>query len=329
MATFKKFFDIDGFTEQLGKSVAPVYLIYGKDAYLRELALKRIKDKVLSAPELNLNVFDGEYCRQHPDELVSALMQYPFMSEKRVVLVREYNPTLTDLKNKGISGYFNNPPDSSVLVIVNRAASRQLSGLPNITEVPCDEAGQDSIVRYIKASLKNAGLSVSDADARVIIGYCKSEMTRISGEVKKLAAYCYGAGEVKRADIDALVNKDSDYRIYEFTDMVVRKNNDRAYEIMNELLADDADYQRLFTSLYYHFRRLFFSLISDGNAAALSEFLDVKEFAVTKYREQAAAFGPKRLKEIMDMFVRLDTGYKTGRISILQAVTLCMGKIMQ
>ena len=103
----------------LASGASPVYLIEGEDAYLREVAVKILKDKYLTSPELNLNIFEGAYVKSSPDEMVDALMQYPFMSEKRVIIVRDYNPSATDLKNKSLVNYFANPVETSLLIIVN------------------------------------------------------------------------------------------------------------------------------------------------------------------------------------------------------------------
>lgn len=319
----------DELRSSLEKNIAPIYLIEGEDAYLRESAVKIIENKVLTAPELNLNVFDGSEVRQKPDDMVSALMQYPFMSEKRVVLVRDYTPTALDLKNKALSAYFEKPADTSVLIIVNSSACAALSKFKSVVKVDCKKAELKDIVRYIQLILKKDKLIITTKNAELIAEYCKFEMTRIAGEVDKLAAYCYGRSEVTKEDIDNLVNKDSDYKIYEFTDRVAHKDNTKAYEMMNDLLGESTDIQKLFTALYYHFRKLFFCSISNKPIAELAEQLGMKEYPTRKSVEQASSFGAKKLKGIVDMFARFDSDFKVGKISIDRAMTICMGKILQ
>ena len=82
----------------LFSSVERIYLVSGEDAFFVSYALKLICDKCLSEPDLNLTVFDGQEVKGNPDKLISALVSYPFMSEKRVVAVKEYYPLAADIK---------------------------------------------------------------------------------------------------------------------------------------------------------------------------------------------------------------------------------------
>ena len=72
--------------------VERIYLVTGDDAFFVAHSVKLICDKCLSQPELNLTNFDGQDVKGNPDKLISALVSYPFMSEKRVVIVKEYYP---------------------------------------------------------------------------------------------------------------------------------------------------------------------------------------------------------------------------------------------
>ena len=87
----------------LSENLFPIYLVEGEDAYFRELAIKTLQNKFLSNPDLNLNTFEGSEVKADPSAMIEALLQYPFMSEKRVIIVREYLPSATDLKNKQLA----------------------------------------------------------------------------------------------------------------------------------------------------------------------------------------------------------------------------------
>lgn len=314
----------------LSKGVAPVYLVEGEDAYLRELAVKTLQQKCLSSPELNLNTFEGSYVKSDPEEMISALMQYPFMSEKRVIIVRDYNPSATDLKNKAVDGYFKNPVETSLLIIVNSNPCEQLKKYESVCVVDCGKADLSVIVKYIQVTLKRNNLIITTKNAEVLADYCRMEMTKVSGEVEKLIAYCHGNAEVTLEDIEQMVCKENDYQVYEFTEQVARKSNDKAYAILADMLSKSNDHQKIFTSLYYHFRRLFYcSVAGDKPRSVLAKELGVKEWALKKAFEQCKKFTPKKLKQTMDMFAQYDGDFKSGKISIVSALDLAVAKIME
>ena len=62
----------------------------------------------------------------------------------------------------------------------------------------------------------------------------------------------------------------------------------------------------------------------------LSKELGVKsEYALKKLMEQSKRFTPKKLKQAIDMFVKYDADFKSGKITIVSALNLAMGKIME
>lgn len=321
---------IEDLKSSLANTIAPVYLIEGEDAYLREVAVKTLQEKCLTSPELNLNTFEGSFAKSNLEEMVGALMQYPFMSEKRVVLVRDYNPSATDLKNKAILQYLQEPVDTSLLIIVNSTPCDTLKKFDCVTVVDCGKASKAVIVKYVQGMLKRNNLIITTKNAELLADFCRMEMTKISGETEKLIAYCHGNAEVTAQDIETLVTKENDYQVYELTEQVARKNNSGAYAILSDMLSKSNDHQRIFAALYYHFRKLFYCSVSSKSQSVLAKELGVRnEYALQKLSEQSRRFTPKKLKQTVDMFAKYDADFKSGKITIVSALNLAMGKIME
>lgn len=145
-------------------------------------------------------------------------------------------------------------------------------------------------------------------------------MTRINGETEKLISYALGKSQITEADVDALCVKETDYKLYEVVDFIASRRYDRAYESFTEMLDSAGDGQKLFVSLYYHFRKLFYVSVSNESDKALSEYLGIKEFAVKKAREQARRFSPKRLKAVTDKLEKEDADFKQGKLEAQSAI---------
>lgn len=320
---------IEQLKSSLSGGVAPVYLIEGEDSYFCDLAVKTIQNKCITSPELNLSVYSGADVIKNQSEITFSLMQYPFMSEKRMVIVRDFLPQARDLKGGELDKYLNAPSDTGVLLIVNTETNDVLKKYEKVTVVDCKKADMAVLIKYIQVTLKRENLIITTKNAQMLAEFCKMEMTRISGEVEKLCAYCYGNAEVTEEDIVTLVSKETDYQIYEMTENVAKRRYDKAYEILADMQSKSNDTQRIFSALYYYFRRLFFCAVSKKSAAQLAKDFGVKEYAIVKSTEQAKKFTPKKLKEIVDMFTFYDENFKCGNISIDAALTLSVGKIME
>ena len=66
-----------------------VFLLEGEDAYFREKGIETIVDKFVTVKELDYNVINGDTLNGDFGSIVSNLLTPPFISDKRVVLVRE------------------------------------------------------------------------------------------------------------------------------------------------------------------------------------------------------------------------------------------------
>ena len=299
------------------EKVEPIYLVCGEDAFFVERSLKLICDACLKMPEINFTRFENTIVKENFDKLNSALMSFPFMSEKRVVLIKEFYPSAAEISL--IEPYFKKPVESTVFVICNVSKSDQLKKLPNVTFVDCSKGDEALVNAWIRNEIKINGLTVTDGAVRKINSYCLSDMTRINGEVSKLVAY-KGSGEINEDDVENLCVKETDYRLYEIVEFIAAKNYDKAYAAFADMIDVSGDGQKLFTSLYYYFRRLLYSSVSNASDADIAAALKVKEFAVTMSRRQAKSFSAVRLKSIVDRLAELDYSFKSGKIEQSSAV---------
>ena len=94
--------------------VASVYLLFGAEKYLRDLAAKAIAEKVLrDAPLREFN--EAEFSLNDADvqHALAAAEQLPMMSPRRVVRVTEINK-LKDSDEDALARYLARPAETSV-----------------------------------------------------------------------------------------------------------------------------------------------------------------------------------------------------------------------
>lgn len=302
----------------LAERVEPIYLVTGEDAFFLSHSVKLIIGDRVTNPALNLSNFDGSEIKGNIDKLLAALVSYPFMSDKRVVVVKEYYPNAQDLK--ALSGYFENPCETTILIFCNSASSDNIAKQKNVTTVDCSKGDLLLLSGWISNRAKSVGLTVSNLAVNKIIDYCCYDMTRINGETEKLISYALGKKQITEEDVDAVCVKETDYKLYEVVDFIASRRYDRAYESFTEMLDSAGDGQKLFVSLYYHFRKLFYVSVSNDSDKTLSEYLGIKEYAVKKAREQARRFSPKRLKAVTDKLAEEDADFKQGKLEAQSAI---------
>ena len=145
-------------------------------------------------------------------------------------------------------------------------------------------------------------------------------MTKINGEIEKLVAYALSSGEITESDVEALCVKETEYQLYEVVEFISAKKYENAYTCLMEMMSSSGDGQKLFVSLYYHYRRMLYSALSQESDAEVAKYLKVKEFAVKMARRQAKAYSLKRLKQIVDSLSSYDEKFKQGYVEQGSAV---------
>ncbi len=301
-----------------------IYLLEGEDAYFRLNGEEMIKKAFLEMPELNYTVFEGENLKGSAlSELVAAVKNYPFMAEKRIIKVTDLYPSESEFETY-LKPLFDDFPPTSVLIIVNVGGKRgvDLKRKKAVTFVDCSKAEPETVARWVYITLKRAGIVCSVASSENIAAYCLYNMSRVSVEVQKLIDY-KGQGELTQAEIDELVYKDADYRIYEMTNAVARRDFTKYCAVSADLRSKGFDEISVLNGLFSYFRNLLSALsspLSDGKYAAEN---GMKEYAVKKTREQASQIGANNLKNYVNLFYKSIADVKCGVITPLSALQIC------
>lgn len=305
-----------------------IYLLEGEDAYFRMKGEEMILSAFLSMPELNYTVFDGETLKGGAlTSLTSALESFPFMAEKRIIKVTGLYPSESEYEHY-LKNTFENFPSTTILIIVNAESKKgvDLKRKHSVTYVDCGKADEETVTKWVFLTLKRAGIAASVDLCALVARYCLCNMSRVALETEKIIDY-KGSGELTRDDVEALVYKEADYRIYEMTNAVARRDFDKFLSIQSELCRKNGDETTLLSGLFSYFKNLLTIISSDMSEAELAKLLKMKEYGVKKSREQARAIGYGKLKKYVAYVYSAVSDIKCGSVSPSVALEKVNNKI--
>ncbi|MBO7344607.1 MAG: DNA polymerase III subunit delta [Clostridia bacterium] len=302
----------------------PVYLFEGEDAFFRERGLALLKNEYLSEPELNLVVLNPD-CTV--DGLVTSLNGYPFMSRKRITVIREFYPKQDFFKN-GFKDYLENPSDCSLLVILNEKPSESLKKFDSVCVVDCSKADVSLLVKWIKAECNKNLVDIQAETAKMLADYCSLDMTRVENETTKLCFYVGENATITSQDVEQMVSRDQEHKIYEMTDFIANKRFDKALAVINDMLGKGESSQMIIVSVYNYFRKLLHASISGLELKELSSALGMGEYPTKKVMQQASKFKKRALKSAVDALTDADFRVKSGKNETDAMMWLTVFKIM-
>ena len=323
-----KYIDFKKFTDENGAQ--SIYLFEGEEAYFREKGEMLLKNRFLQEPTLDYISFDGAALKGDKlSEIVDALNAFPFMSERRIVRVNEFYPTDKEYETY-LKGTFENPPTSGMLLIINCAKPKTggavLSKKPNVTHIDCGKSDEETIKKWIHLTCKREGVYADGVTCGRLAAYCNLDMARIAKETEKLLSYCEAEKIQRLSDeiVDSLVYPDAEYKLYELTNALARKNYGAFMKILNELAVKGYNELSLMSSLASYFKGLYEISCMKGSDAEIGAALGIKEYAAKKNREQAAKFQKGELLRVYSDVYQAISDVKCGVMtppSALKTVT--------
>lgn len=314
-----KYVDFRKFTDENG--AMPVYLFEGEERYFHEKGEALLRSKFVSEPTLDYASFDGGAIKgERIKELIDAASCFPFVSEKRMVKVTEFYPTEKDFE-RYLKEFFQNPPKDTILLIVNggkgKAGTAALSKAKGVTFVDCSRSDEETIKKWIFLTAKRAGVYADGMTCALLAAYCAYDMARVAKETEKLLLVCEATGAQRLTDelVEEHVAPENEYKNYELTNAVSRKNYGEFVKIMQEFTVKSSDFLAVLSMLAAHFRALYEVSAARGSDKEVASALGMREFAVKKNREQAAKFSREQLYRYYQRLYRTISALKCGELT--------------
>jgi DNA polymerase III subunit delta len=98
--------------------IRPLYLLFGQESYLRDLAARAIGDAALKdAPLRDFNEASFNLTNTDVQQAIASAEQLPMMAARRVVQVRDFGK-LREADEDALARYLARPVESSVVIFV-------------------------------------------------------------------------------------------------------------------------------------------------------------------------------------------------------------------
>ncbi len=307
--------------------LSPVYLFTGPEEYVKREALDALRQKLLppGLETLNDATLEGVTAQQITD----ACETMPMMCERRIVTVRDWAPLLPakskneDAETAWMQKWLENPPASCVLVFYMRQEQdgrKKMSGLlkKKATVVNFDLLTDAELSRWCARKLKPLGKRIEPAALNTLTYMAGRELTRLDGELDKLAAYL---GEERDAitedDVKAIVSASLEYNVFELLNSLLAGDMKKGQQTVNSLLQGGQTSVGLLAMLTRQLRQLAHmkcALDAGETVQAVQDRLKLHPYAAKQTARQCARLSTDWLTGLYERCVEDDYAVKSGRL---------------
>ena len=309
-----------------------IYLFYGKETYLLENAVKKIKK---SFGELILGINYIQINETNIENLISDIETPAFGYNKKLIIVKNAGlfkkdkkgmpKGKLDLSNK-IAKYIEENAkqleETIVLIFIEEDITKNdlLKEIEKNGEV-CnfEKLKPIEIKKRIKNICNMYEVEIDDKTLQTFIETCGTNMQVLINEIRKLIEYAGKGGKITEEAIEKLATKEFDSVIFDLTDNLGKRNIRAALEILKELIYNKEPVQKILITLYNHFKKIYLTKLALEYRKDVLETLKLKPnqtFLVSKYKKQAEYFKTNELRNILIELIELDKNYKIGLIDI-------------
>ncbi|WP_462412277.1 DNA polymerase III subunit delta [Neobacillus sp. Marseille-QA0830] len=307
---------------------APIYLLYGTEAYLIHETKQLIINRLLTEDERDFN-FSAYDLEETPIELaIEDAETFPFFGDRKVIFL--HNPVfLTAEKSKGkvehnltrFEEYLSKPAPFTVMVISapyekldeRKKLTKELKRQGEVLEAK--KLSEHELKNWIQDAAKTKG-KVFEADAvDQLLALVGTNMFMISSEIEKLSLYAAEETKIDRNLVEKLAARSLEQNIFTLIEKVVQRKLDEALRIYYDLLKQNEEPIKILALLAGQFRLIYQvkELSRRGyGQQQIAGLLKTHPFRVKLALGQAGRFTDEELANLMELLAEADYQMKTG-----------------
>ena len=317
-----------------------VYLFAGPEELNKREALAALRRKLLPAGLEQLNDATLEGCGAR--DIIAAAETLPLMCDRRIVVVRDWGP-LTSGKSRNeeadvaaILEWIKDAPDTCVLVFYmtveidgRKKLSAALTKMPGYVDF--GHLNDAQLAKWCTQHLRKEGKRISSDALSELCMMAGQDLIRLSGELKKLAAFTGDAEEIGVEDVRAVVSPSPEFSVFMILDHLLEGRLKEATEVVNAELRNGSDpvgLIALFSSQLRIDAHIKYAMEASGNIPRLLKTLGVNDYRYRRIRQRIQSIPAESLKERYLHCVDADYAIKSGRLQSRAALDMLMLKIV-
>lgn len=318
--------------QNLDKSI---YLVFGEEEFLKNRIQKDFIDVVVpkGMEMMNLDIFEDK--NTNVSNIIDAVTTMPFMSEKRLVIVKNSGLFVEGRKNdtEAMLNYLKDIPDTSVFLFIEKKVDKRQKLFKSILKDGIvDELKQlsnNELISWVLSIFKDNKVRISKDSVTYLIRVTSLDMEMLTNEIDKLVSFSMDSGIVTNDDIDLICTKSVESKIFDLVGAMGNKNMPVALSKYRNLIINRESPFYVLSMIVRQFRIILQVKYLNAKRYDISQItkeLSLRDFMVREALHQSKQFKNKELLQAINDCLQTDKNIKTGLMSDELAVELLIIK---
>ncbi|MEZ4669558.1 MAG: DNA polymerase III subunit delta [Anaerolineae bacterium] len=308
------------------------FILHGDDDFTLEQEVSALRAKMGDGDNANLNTSEFEGADVSVAEVLSAVSSYPFLSDRRLVIVKGLISWITR-KGAGETGKkaveqlaeaLPNLPEWARLVFIERQLLpdsnkivKLANSLPN-SFIKAARSPGDATSWITRRAREYYDAQIEPRAAAALALVTGNDLRRADNELLKLVSYVDGARAISEEDVTLLTPYVAEAKVFDMVDALAEGRANIALALLHRLLMEkDNDPFKVYGMIVRQFRLLLTAkeyLVTGGGPNQMADVLKMNPFVAKKTAQQSRAFTLAQLEQVYRALLDYDIKMKTGRI---------------
>ncbi len=297
-----------------------IYIIAGKEDSLVNAQCRLLLDELLEPEQRTTGLFEGQADSIPASEMLDELRTLPFLTNKRVVLIRKADDFISQNRQL-LENYFDNPCATGRLVMTVNSWPKQTNLAKKLAKVGKLIAVSQPKRSELPQRLINYANDAHDKKlsrnaAVFLIELAGDELTRLYSEIDKLALFADTDKVITQKHIESLIGHNRLFNAFSVIDAIIAGNPGQAVECLRSMFAQDKSAEYTIVGAFaFHIRRMFEAKVllnkgsRPGEIANRCRIWNNKD----KFFAQLKKINLKQICEYLQQLAETDYAIKTGR----------------
>ena len=314
------------FDELKAGTVRNVYCFYGPEAYIRRSAVAKLREKVLmpGLEDMNETVLSAPTAQQ----IIESCETLPMMSDYRLIIVRDCALTQSGKakdeaqESAALCEYLPRVPETTCLLFdlgdgvdKRKKLAQALMKLPGA--VSFDALDDAQLARWMGQTLRPLGKRMDRAACEALAFTSGRDLTMLSGELQKLAAYVGERTDITTQDIEQVATHTAECTVFAMVDAITEGRAQQAFELLGVLLQGGEQRIGILAMITRQYRQMMHlsAMLSERTPQAQqAKLLGVPSFALNRLSRQVGRRSYASLRACVEACVQADYDIKRGAL---------------
>lgn len=301
------------------KNFKSLYLITGEEIFLEEYYLKSLINTITDNSPDDFNTMT--ISRDTVDEMAitSFINSYPLMCDKKILIIRNTGilKKATEDEKRFLPKILADIPDYAVIIFYENETDKRnaiykaIEKNGYVAEFPFQKGS--ALTAWVTKILKANKKQMSAENIEHLIASCNPGMINIKCELEKLMCYKKENPVITRQDIDILVNKSVESKVFEMAEDIAKGNTKSAQKKLNDMKALGLKPLEILPAVFSKFSN--YRKIKTLEKLPISQIAaktKSRDFFVKKDLQIIKSITEKQINNVIFLCQQADNNVKTG-----------------